>query len=64
MDQKQEPIKPMTPGQREAEASFAKEIYLELSNPSPDTRRKMSEAIKLRRKSAAASLIANPTKPK
>jgi hypothetical protein len=38
MDQEQEQIKPMTPEQEEAETSFAKKIYLELSNPSPETR--------------------------
>jgi hypothetical protein len=64
MDQKQEQLEPMTPEQREAEAAYAKKIYLELTNPTPETSRKISEAIKLRRRSKAASLIANPTKPK
>ncbi len=54
----------MTPEQKEAEAAFAKEIYEELSNPTPEARRQLHEAIRLRRKSKAASLIANPTKPK
>jgi hypothetical protein len=56
MHQKQEQIEPMTPEQIEAEAAYAKKIYEKFSNPTPETRRKISETIKLKRRSKAARL--------
>jgi hypothetical protein len=52
-----EQLPPMTPEQLEAEAAYATKIYEELSNPTPETRRRISEAIKLKRRSKAASLF-------
>jgi hypothetical protein len=49
--EKTEQLPPMTPEQLEAEAAFAKEIFFELSDPTPETDRKISEAIKLKRRS-------------
>ncbi len=65
MEQKQE-LEPMTPEQIEAEAAYAKKAFLEYSNPSPELRRKISESIRLHRRSKAARLIkaASLTAPK
>jgi hypothetical protein len=56
MDHKTKPLPPMTPEQLEAEAAYAKKVFLEFSNPTPETHRKISEVIKLKRRSKAASL--------
>jgi hypothetical protein len=50
-------VPPMTPAQIEAEAAYAEKIYKELVlDPTPETKRKISEAIKLRRPSRSQSL--------
>lgn len=50
-------LPPMTPAQIEAEAAYAEKVYKELVlNPTPETKRKISEAIKLRRPSRSQSL--------
>jgi hypothetical protein len=56
MDQKTEQLPPMTPEQLEAEAAYAKKIFLEFSDPTPETKRKIREAIRLKKRSKAASL--------
>jgi hypothetical protein len=54
MKQKKEKLKSLTPEQREAEAAYAKEIRQRLGNPTPETRRKIREAIRRHKRSKAA----------
>jgi hypothetical protein len=56
---KTEPLPPMTPEQLQAEAAFAKKSFLEFSDPTPETARKISEAIKLKRRSKATFALPN-----
>jgi len=63
MAQEQEQIEAMTPEQIEAEAAFAKKIYEEDMNASPDEIRKTIETLKLHRRSKAAGLINQERSP-
>jgi hypothetical protein len=53
----------MTPEQIESEAAFAKKIYEEDMNASPDEIRKTIETLKLHRRSKAAGLINQERSP-
>ncbi len=62
MEQNQEQIGPMTPEQLKVEADFAKNIYEEDNNASPEEIREILESMKLRRPSKAVSLFNKDSK--